>query len=158
MQRARYSALSLGKEIPFPAIGDAAYCKHAGGGPTHGHRQHGNGQAIMFYSCDFFFFLSFFPRLFSAFAEWMSAIAILPHVVCLSAHLQCTSEMSCTRLAENTGCKNYVKKSPSGHHRTTLSGYIFATKVCIDNRKNVLDSKYILHMFSRYGELWPTNG
>jgi len=32
------------------------------------------------------------------------------------------------RLAENTGCK----KSPSGHHRTTLSGYIFATKARID--------------------------
>ena len=25
--------------------------------------------------------------------------------------------------------------SPSGHHRTTLSGYVFATKACIDNRK-----------------------
>ena len=28
-----------------------------------------------------------------------------------------------------------AKKSPSGHHRTTLSGYIFATKARIDNRK-----------------------
>jgi len=28
-----------------------------------------------------------------------------------------------------------AKKSPSGHHRTTLSGYIFATKAHIDNRK-----------------------
>jgi len=27
------------------------------------------------------------------------------------------------------------QKSPSGHHPTTLSGYIFATKACIDNRK-----------------------
>jgi len=34
-----------------------------------------------------------------------------------------------------------VKKSPSGHHRTTLSGYIFATKARIDNRKkNLLSS------------------
>jgi len=32
------------------------------------------------------------------------------------------------------------KKSPSGHHRTTLSGYIFATKARIDNRKNLLSS------------------
>jgi len=30
--------------------------------------------------------------------------------------------------------------SPSGHHRTTLSGYIFATKACMDNRKNLLNS------------------
>jgi len=34
-----------------------------------------------------------------------------------------------------------VVKKPSGHHRTTLSGYIFATKARIDNRKkNLLSS------------------
>ena len=33
------------------------------------------------------------------------------------------------------------QKSPSGHHRTTLSGYIFATTARIDNRKkNLLSS------------------
>jgi len=32
------------------------------------------------------------------------------------------------------------QKSPSGQHRTTLSGYIFATKVRIDNRKNLLSN------------------
>jgi len=33
------------------------------------------------------------------------------------------------------------QKSPSRHHRTTLSGYIFATKAHIDNRnKNLLSS------------------
>ena len=33
------------------------------------------------------------------------------------------------------------QKSPSGHHRTTLSGYIFAIKAHIDNRKkNLLSS------------------
>ena len=32
------------------------------------------------------------------------------------------------------------QKSPSGHHRTTLSGCIFATKARIDNRKNLLSS------------------
>jgi len=32
------------------------------------------------------------------------------------------------------------QKSPSGHHSTTLSGYIFATKAHIDNRKNLLSS------------------
>jgi len=30
------------------------------------------------------------------------------------------------------------QKSPSGHHRTTLSGYIFATKAHIDNRKKIV--------------------
>jgi len=28
-----------------------------------------------------------------------------------------------------------VKNLPSGHHRTTLSGYSFANKARIDNRK-----------------------
>jgi len=46
------------------------------------------------------------------------------------------NEMCCTRLAENTGCK----KSPSGHHRTTLSGYTFAAKARIDNRKKLLSN------------------
>jgi len=32
-------------------------------------------------------------------------------------------------------------KSPFGHHPTTLSGYVFATKACIDNRKNLLSSR-----------------
>ena len=33
------------------------------------------------------------------------------------------------------------QKSPSGHHRTNLSSYIFANKACIDNRKkNLLSS------------------
>jgi len=45
--------------------------------------------------------------------------------------------MCCMRIAENTGCK----KSPSGHYRTTFSGYIFVTKACIHNRqKNLLNS------------------
>jgi len=44
--------------------------------------------------------------------------------------------MCCTWLAENTGCRN----SPSAHHRTTLSGYIFATKAHINNREKLLNS------------------
>jgi len=33
-----------------------------------------------------------------------------------------------------------AKNSPSAHHRTNLLGYIFATKVHIDNPKNLLNS------------------
>ena len=33
-----------------------------------------------------------------------------------------------------------AKNSPSGHHRTTLAGYIFATKARTDNRKKILSS------------------
>ena len=49
--------------------------------------------------------------------------------------------MCCTQLTANTGCKRSRQKLPSGHHRTTLSGYIFATKAWIDNqKKNLLSS------------------
>jgi len=45
------------------------------------------------------------------------------------------------RLAANVRPKKVAKKSPSGHHPTTLSGYMFATKACIDNqKKNLLNS------------------
>jgi len=33
-----------------------------------------------------------------------------------------------------------TQKSPSRHHRTTLSSYVFATKACIDNRKKMLNN------------------
>jgi len=36
-------------------------------------------------------------------------------------------------------------------------GCIFATKARIDNQKHV-KQQYLLHMFSEYGGLWPTNG
>jgi len=62
------------------------------------------------------------------------------------------------------------QKSPSGHHRTTLSGYIFATKACIDNRKKNLLSRNISstcpHNMVNFGPLaaeivslvWGTSG
>ena len=62
------------------------------------------------------------------------------HTWCgLSANLECRSEMCGTRLAENEG----PKKSPkiaiwAPSHK--LSGYIFATKARIDNRKKLLSS------------------
>jgi len=44
------------------------------------------------------------------------------------------SEMYCTWLTVNTGCK----KSPFWHHHITFSGCFFAAKACIDNRKKNL--------------------
>jgi len=54
--------------------------------------------------------------------------------------------MCCTRLAGNTERKKIAKKSPSGHHLTTLSGYIFVTKACIDNWKQLVKQQYALHI------------
>jgi len=67
--------------------------------------------------------------------------------------------MCCKRLAGNTGWKNDFFKSQSEHHRTTLLGYIFATKACIDNRKKKLvNQQYLPQLSLQYGELRPTNG
>ena len=74
-----------------------------------------------------------------------------------SANLRWRSETWCTRLAANTGRKKIVKNLPSGHHFTTLSGYIFATKARIDNRKKLVKQQYLLHMSPQYGELRPTS-
>jgi len=50
-----------------------------------------------------------------------------------------------------------AKKSPPGHHRTTLSGHIFATKARIDNRKKNLLSSNISstcsHNMMNFGQL-----
>jgi len=60
---------------------------------------------------------------------------------------------------ENTECKKIAKKSPSGHHHTTLSGYIFTTKTYIDNwKKKLVKQQYLLYMSPQYGELQPTSG
>ena len=83
---------------------------------------------------------SFFPRLISA---WQIGCLPYLHTWCgLSANLECRSESCCPRLAGNTG----RKKSLFWHHRTTLSGYIFGTKACIDNRKKIFKQQYLLHM------------
>jgi len=52
-----------------------------------------------------------------------------------------------------------AKMTPSAHHRTTLSGYIFTTKACIDNQKNFVKQQYLLHnvISPQYGKLWPAN-
>jgi len=79
------------------------------------------------------------------------------------------SEMCSTLLAENTGLKNDAKNRHYAHHRTTLFGYIFATKarpdsslryrryinhlltylltyLRIDNRKNLVKQQCLPHM------------
>jgi len=40
-----------------------------------------------------------------------------------------------------------TQKSPSAHHRTNLSGYIFPTKARINNREKLVKQQYLLYMF-----------
>ena len=67
-------------------------------------------RTLYFFAVVSIFFLLLFPRLISAAADYF-------HTWCgTSANLECRSEMCCTRLAGNTGCK----KSPFWHNRTTF--------------------------------------
>ena len=45
----------------------------------------------------------------------------------------------------------------AGYHRTTLFGYIFATKARIDNRKKLVKQQHVLERYPQYGELRPTS-
>jgi len=54
--------------------------------------------------------------------------------------------------------QKWSKKSPSGHHRTTLLGWIFTTQACIDNQKKKLVKQQYLRMSSQYGKVRPTSG
>jgi len=53
----------------------------------------------------------------------------------------------------------FAKNSPSGHHRTTFSGYIFTIKARIDNwKKKLVKQQFLPHMSLQYGELQPISG
>jgi len=39
-----------------------------------------------------------------------------------------------------------AKKLPFWRHRTTLLGYIFGTRACINNRKKLVKQQYLLHI------------
>jgi len=71
-------------------------------------------------------------------------------------------ENACLKWAARGSLKyrtqKWRKKSPSGHHWTTLSGYIFATEARIDNRKKTVKQQYLLNMSLQYGELQLSSG
>ena len=83
--------------------------------------------------------------------------AILPHMV----WPYCEFKMQVWKLLHAAHWKyrmqKLAKKSPSGNHRTTLSGYIFAIKAHIDNWKKLVKQQYLLHMSSQY-KCRSTNG
>jgi len=118
--------------------------------------QHSRTRTYIFSSCGFFFLLFYFLA-----HSQRSDIGCLPyfHTWCgLGANLECMSEMCWKRLADKYRTQKWRKNSPSGYHRTTLSGYIFPTKANIDNRTNLVKQQYLPHMTLQYGELRPTSG
>ena len=66
--------------------------------------------------------------------------------------------MCCTRLAEIQYGKNRQKFAIWVPSHNSMSGYVFATKARIDNRKKILKQQYLLHMSLQYDELRSTSG
>ena len=79
-----------------------------------------------------FFLLLFFPRLISAAADWI-IYHTSTHAFGPSANLECLKWAARGSLETQD-----AKQSPFWHHRTTLLGYVFGTKACIDNRKKIV--------------------
>jgi len=103
-----------------------------------------------------FLLFSFCPRLISTVADWMSTI--LPHMV-----WRCEFKMQVWNLLHGARWKYRTQildqKSPSGHHRTTLSGYISSQLRHVSSvGKKLVKQQYVLHMSPQYGELRPTSG
>jgi len=96
---------------------------------------YGIGQTIIFLPCGFFFFLlSFFLSSPNLSRRRLYVCHTSTHGVVLVRICDAGLKPAARGSLEMQGPKSR-QKSLSGHHRTTLSGYIFTTEECIDNRK-----------------------
>jgi len=118
---------------------------------------------IIFPSCGFFFFFlsSFFS--FSSSPNLSRRRLDVYHTSTHSVALVRIKDAGLKRAARGSlkyRTQKIAKNSPSGHHRTTLSGYIFATKICNyrQSEKKLVKQQYLLHMSVQYGKLRPTSG
>ena len=94
---------------------------------------------IYFHAVVCSFFLSFFPRVISAAADWMS-------------------ETCCTRLAENTGRKKVAKNRHLGTIAQLCRAISLQLRHVSTIGKKLVKQQYLLHMSSQDGELRSTNG
>ena len=99
---------------------------------------------IIFLPCGFFLF---------SFLVWSQQ----PQIGCLpyfytwcghSANLECRSEMCCTRLAGNTGCKKIATRTPSHNF---VGPYLRNEGKYRQLEKKLVKQQYLPHMSSQYG-------
>jgi len=75
-----------------------------------------------------------------------------------SANLECRSEMCCTRLAGNAGPKKVAKNRHLGTIAQLCRAISSQLRHISTIGKKAFKQRYLLHMFSQYGELQPTSG
>jgi len=118
---------------------------------------HYNSDFVCHYIFALWFLLSsFFPRLISSVADWMSAI--LPHMV----WPLCEFKMQLWNVLHAAHCKYRTQKVAKNRHLGTiaqLSRAIFSQLRHISTiGKKLVKQQYFLHMCPQYGELWTTSG
>jgi len=114
------------------------------------------GQTIIFLPCYFYLLSSFFPHLISAAADWIGCLPYFYTWRGPSANLECRSEMCCSQLAANTGCKTVAKNRHLGtitQLRRAISSQL--RHVSTIGKKRV-KQQYLLHMSLQYGALRPS--
>jgi len=112
---------------------------------------------IIFLPCGFFLSSIFFYSSPNLSGRTLDVYHTSTHGVAL-ARIENAGLKCATRGSLQIQDAKMVQKSPSAHHCTTLSGYIFAIKACIDNRKKIVKQQYVLRMFPQYAERRPTSG
>jgi len=108
---------------------------------------------------------SFFSRLISVVAEWMSSCLPYFYTWCgLSTNLECRSEMCCTQLAvssdvqEIQDAKMTQKIAICGPLHNFVRLYVRNEGVYRQSEKKLVKQQYLLHTSPQYGELQPTSG
>jgi len=102
------------------------------------------------------YLLSFFPRLISAAAGWMSAI--LWHMV----WPWCEFRMQVWKVLHAARCKCRTQKVAKNRHLGTIPQLCRAISSQLRHvstiGKKLIKQQYLLYMFTQYGELRPTSG
>jgi len=99
----------------------------------------------------------FLPRLFSAVADWMSAI--IPHMV----WPWCEFTMQVWKVLHTIRWKYRMQKNPKIRHLRTITQLCRVIPSQLRHKtyrqsKKLVKQQYLHHMASQYGELWPTSG
>ena len=120
---------------------------------------YGIGQAIILLLCGFYLSSSLFLGFFLVESKGLQT-GCLPYFYtwcCLSANLECRSEMCCMRLAENTGCKNDAKICHLRANTPLCQAISVQLRHALTIGKKPVKQQYLLHMSPQYAELRPTN-
>ena len=108
---------------------------------------------IIFLPSGFFFYLTFFPRLIPAVADWMSTI--LPHIV----WPWCEFRMQVWNVLHAASWKYRTQKNRYFGTIAQLCRAISSQLRHVSTiGKKLVKQQYVLHMFPQHAELWPTSG